>query len=325
MLTVVFGCKRFHTYVYGKEFVVESDHKPLKMISLKKLISAPPRLHQMLLEIHGYDHTIKYHPGREITLADGLSWLPNKSKNTQADLDLKIQFLQFSTEKMTELKEESRKDPEIAAPREVITEGWPDKVRELPSPLKSFWSFRDELAVEDSLVLKGERIFIPQTLRSGILKRIHMSHQGIEKCKLRARTCVYWPSLKTDIEGVTRGCEICQEYHLSQPKETLMPHEIPSRPWQVIASDLFFLEGKNYMLVSDYYSKFNFVRKMSAPCVSQVVVKAMKEIFSEHGVPEKVISDNGRYYDCETFKEFAKWWGFDHITSSPTFAQSNGH
>ena len=53
--------------------------------------------------------------------------------------------------------------------------------------------------------------------------------------------------------------------------------------------------------------------------------KAMKEIFIEHGIPEKVISDNGCHYDSETFKAFAKQWGFDHITSSPTFAQSNGH
>ena len=98
------------------------------MISLKNLISAPPRLQRMLLEIQGYDHTIKYHPGREITLAVGLSQLPNKSKNTQVDLDMKIQILQFSIEKMTELKEESREDSEIAALREVITEGWPDKV-----------------------------------------------------------------------------------------------------------------------------------------------------------------------------------------------------
>ena len=41
MLAVVFGCERFHTYVYGKQFTIQSDHKPLEMIHLKNLAAAP--------------------------------------------------------------------------------------------------------------------------------------------------------------------------------------------------------------------------------------------------------------------------------------------
>ena len=55
MLAVVFGCERFHTFVYGKRFTVESDHKPLEMIHLKNLSAAPQRLQRMLLRIQPYD------------------------------------------------------------------------------------------------------------------------------------------------------------------------------------------------------------------------------------------------------------------------------
>ena len=64
LLAVVFGAERFRTYVYGKPFVIESDHKPLEMIQLKNLTAAPPRLQRMLLRIQHYNVTIKYRPGR---------------------------------------------------------------------------------------------------------------------------------------------------------------------------------------------------------------------------------------------------------------------
>ena len=50
-LAIVFTCKWFNTYVLGRPFTVESDHKPLEMIHQKSLASAPPRLQGMLLQL----------------------------------------------------------------------------------------------------------------------------------------------------------------------------------------------------------------------------------------------------------------------------------
>ena len=63
---------------------------------------------------------------------------------------------------------------------------------------------------------------------------------------------------------------------------------------------------------------------MPVPCTSQAVLNATKLLFSEHGIPEKIRSDNGRYFDSACYKNFDETWGFDHITSSPHFPQSNG-
>lgn len=324
MLAVVFGCKRFHTYIYGKHFTIESDHKPLEMITLKNLSSAPPRLQRMLLEIQGYDVTISYRPGKEITLADGLSRLPNAEKSKPINLDLRIQFVQFGTTMLQQLKEESRKDTDLSALKEIIVEGWPAKQKELPAPLRVYWSFRDQLSVEDCLILNGPRIFIPKSMRGIILERIHTPHMGIEKSKLRARSCVYWYKMDEDIEDITRNCQICQEYQATQQKEPLNPHDIPRRPWQVVSSDLFFLDGINYVVIADNYSKFPFVRKIHSNCTSNTIVQIMKELFAEHGIPGKIITDNGPQYASSTFQDFAREWGFDHVTSSPHFPQSNG-
>ena len=73
LLAIVFACQHFSTYLLGRSFVAESDHKPLEMIAMKKLANAPPRLQRMLLELQKYDVTIKYRPGKEMQLADALS------------------------------------------------------------------------------------------------------------------------------------------------------------------------------------------------------------------------------------------------------------
>ena len=75
MLAVVYGCERFHTYLFGHAFTVHSDHKPLETIHLKHLTAAPPRLQRMLLRLQPYDLVIKYQPGKTMEIADALSRL----------------------------------------------------------------------------------------------------------------------------------------------------------------------------------------------------------------------------------------------------------
>ena len=74
--TIVFACQHFSTYLLGRSFVTESDHKPLEMIAMKNLVNVPPRLQRMLLELQRYNDTIKYRPGKETQLADALSRCP---------------------------------------------------------------------------------------------------------------------------------------------------------------------------------------------------------------------------------------------------------
>ena len=87
LLAIVYGCEKFHTYLYRRRLIMEMDHKPLKMISLKNLTAAPACLQRMLLCLQQYDLVIMYQPGREMLVADALSHLPSKT-NTKIKLDL---------------------------------------------------------------------------------------------------------------------------------------------------------------------------------------------------------------------------------------------
>ena len=73
LLAIVFAWQHFSTYLLGRSFIAESDHKLLEMITMKNLVNVPPHLQRMLLELQRYNVTIKYHPGAQMQLADALS------------------------------------------------------------------------------------------------------------------------------------------------------------------------------------------------------------------------------------------------------------
>ena len=131
LLAVVFGCERFRTYLYGCKFQVESNNKPLEVISQKNLIAAPPRLQRMLLRLQEYDLSIIYHPGKEMTLTDGFSRLPNKKTKEEINPNERVDFVQFSTEKLTQIHQATKADPILCELRETILQGWPNTFREI--------------------------------------------------------------------------------------------------------------------------------------------------------------------------------------------------
>ena len=109
----------------------------------------------------------------------------------------------------------------------------------------------------------------------------------------------------------------------SQQKETLKPHELPSRPWQKIAVDLFECQSQDYMVKVDYFSNYWEVDKLSSTTAT-AVIKKLKPHFARYDSPEFLASDNGPQFASAAFAQFSKTWDFDHRTSSPEHHQSNG-
>ena len=160
---------------------MESDHKPLEMISLKNLIAAPPHLQRMLLRLQEYDLSIINRPSKEMTLAEGFSRLPNKKTNQEINLNVRVDFVQFSSEKLTQIHQATKADPILCELRETILQGWPNTFREINKNLQPYWSYRDELTIENGILMKSGRIIIPKVMQPEILQKIHYDHQGMEK------------------------------------------------------------------------------------------------------------------------------------------------
>ena len=154
------------------------------------------------------------------------------------------------------------------------------------------------------------------------LQVIHEGHMGIEKCKQRARSCLYWPSMNTNVENFVNGCEVCNKFSPTIRKEPMIPHEVPSRPWEKVGVDYFTIHNKDFLLIVDYYSKYPEVIAMASKTAA-VTIKAIQVAFSRHGIPNTVIADNMLFNSSE-FRKFARQWHFSIITTSPNYPQSNG-
>ena len=332
LLAVVFGFERFNQYTYARHVEVETDHKPLEAITKKPLSMAPPRLQRMLLRLQRYDFTAKYKPGKEMVLADTLSraFIP-EIKLDASHMENEVEYhahsvlhrMPVSANKMEKIREETSKDPTMMILLNMIHRGWPQSRRQTPVEIHEFWNYRDEMSEIDGVVMKGDRIVIPATLRSEMLARVHDSHLGIEKCRRRARDIIFWPQMNRQIDEMISKCDICQEYQSSNPKEPMVESSLPSRPGELVATDLFHWEQRDFLLVVDYYSRYVEVVKLD-DIKSRTVVNHTKSIFARYGIPSVVRSDNGPQYSGQEYQQFSKEWKFEHQTSSPYYPKSNG-
>ena len=198
---------------------------------------------------------------------------------------------------------------------------WPPQ-SQIKSDLLQYWDTRSELTICDSLLLYGSRIVVPKSLQRETLSKIHQGHQGIEKCRLRVSTSVWWPGVSREMQNFVQQCGICRQQTLPST-EPMIPMPLPKRPWERVGTDLFELQGKNYIVIADYYSRYPEVIRLTST-TSASVIAAMKPVFSLHGIPDTVVSDNGPQYDSKEMKEFASLYGFNCVTTSPHYPQSNG-
>lgn len=331
LLAIVFACERFHQYLFGKnKVIVESDHKPLESIFKKPMMSVPIRLQRMLLRLQSYDLVVTYKPGKFMYIPDTLSRSPlsdvyndEVTNNVIQQVKLMIDSLNISMNKLKLIKDKTRNDVNLMALIKCIQSGWPKYKANVTKELSEYWSYREELFVVDNVIFKGNLVLIPKSLREEMLALVHEGHLGIDRCKRRAREVMFWPGITSDVELYVRRCTTCQENSNVPSREPLIPVEIPSLPWHKISTDIFEYSNKKFVIIVDYYSGYVEVCACNNT-TAQTVINNIKEVCARHGIPEVLISDNGPPYNSQEFKKFANEWGFQHVTTSPYYAQANG-
>ena len=111
---------------------------------------------------------------------------------------------------MLDLQASTASDPDMQQLIANIKEGWPDHGNSCPPSVKPFWNYRDELSVMEGLVFEEERSVIPVALRKDMLKRVHIGHVGMRKCKNRAKEVMFLPNMNSHIEDIVSNCQPAQ-------------------------------------------------------------------------------------------------------------------
>jgi len=238
LLAVVFAFNKFHHYTYGKEVTVESEHKPLEIITKKKIVSSttmPAKNAPTVATLHIYNG-LQARQGDD--LADTLSCAylhTQKSFNEDivCAVNSVINNLPISDPK---LELACASNPTMVNLQSTITSGWPENRSEVSRP---YWNFRDELSTAKEIILKGEKVAIPHSLRKEMLDKIHTAHLGIVKSKKRAKDVLFWPGMSRDIK-IARLHSTSSKSVIKHTKSVFAQHSIP----RVVKSD----NGPQYTL-----------------------------------------------------------------------------
>ena len=144
------------------------------------------------------------------------TWMPSRQDQTLktegASNDKQVTNCQ-------QIQQATQDDDMMALLKHTITFGWTRTVQELPKKLQAYWTFREEMTVEDGLILKATKILIPPSMWESILQQLHDGHLGFTKCYNHAKQTVYWPNLRKELEDLALNCQLCLKHSTAKHKK----------------------------------------------------------------------------------------------------------
>lgn len=321
---IIFAIKKFYQYLFGNHFVLYTDHRPLTQIFAPgKGLPAHSalRMQHYAIFLQGFSYEVKYRNTKLHGNADGLSRLPiTRKEDYEYDVvdNFEISIIESLPITRSELSAETEKDSEVKALLRALQSGNDVK------PCERFNISMEEFSCQDGIILRDCRAIIPQKLRSRILQELHSEHAGIVKMKACARQYVWWPRIDHDLENLAKNCTNCNLIR-NNPKETkTYEWERTNFPFQRVHIDYAgpFM-GHYFFVLVDAFSKWPEVC-ITKDMKSNTTVQKCRKIFSTFGIPETIVSDNGRHFISNEFAYFLQCNGIDHKTTAPFHPATNG-
>ncbi|XP_063534905.1 uncharacterized protein K02A2.6-like [Cydia strobilella] len=320
-LALVWAVEHFKTYLFGKEFEIISDHKPLETIFGPR--SKPcARIERWVLRLQAYKYKVIYRPGKD-NIADPISRLCQsispKPFDNENYINAIVQYSRPTAVPLKEIEAVCATDEEIMALKSGMYENkWHESV-------SAYKAFQTEICFQGNIPLRGNKLIIPKELRDRVLEAAHRGHPGIVAMKTRLRTKVWWPKIDRDAENRVKACKGCTLVSAPNAPHPIKRRELPVEPWIDVAVDFLGpLPSNDYILVLiDYYSRYKEIKIMRS-ITAVDTVRVLKEIFSRLGYPATLTCDNGNQFTSQTFKTFCKECNIVIYNTIPYWPQMNG-
>ena len=325
-LSLVFGVRKFHQYLYDRQFTILTDHKP-QILGPKNNIPplAAARMQRWALLLSAYVYDIHFRPTGSHGNANWLSRLPLATEtpvvNCTDPTAFNVMQLNSLPVQMSEIRAATRTDEVLSKVLCCLQQGWPEDTQ---GPLTPFWRRKEELAIESDCILWGVRVVVPAKLHKKVLEELHRGHPGVVRMKALAWSHVWWPELDKEIEECAKACSACQANKHVPAKAPLHPWNWPSSLWERIHIDFAGpVAGKMLLIIMDAHSKWPEVMVMDSTTSSKTIT-VLRETFARYGLPRQTVSGNRPQFTSNEFKEFLASNGVKHITTSPYYPSSNG-
>jgi len=311
LIGLVHAVRHWRPYLWGRTFLVRTDHYSLKFLLDQHLSTIPQ--HLWVGKLLGFDFSVEYKPGATNIVADALS---------RRDTSEEGSILALSTPRfdfVDRLRHAQRQDPALVALKEEIaacTRGAP-------------WSLLD------GMVAYADRLYIP--LDSPLLLEVVAAthddgHEGVQRTLHRLRREFYFPAMRRMVQDFVCACATCQRNksdHL-HPAGLLLPLPVPQAVWTNIGLD--FIEalprvgGKSVILtVVDRFSKYCHFIPLAHPYGAESVAQAFfSEIVRLHGIPQSMVSDRDSVFTSTFWRELMRLTGPKLHMTSTFHPQSDG-
>lgn len=337
-LAVIFAVTKFHKMLFGRHFLLQTDHAPLLRIFGSKKgipIYTANRLQRFALTLLLYDFGMEYVPTEKFGNADVLSRLINQ--HVRPDEDYVIASLTIEDDVRSVLmaslnvlpltfravEQGTQSDPLLRQIFRYVKNEWPP-TKSIEPEMKRFYANHESLCIVDGCLLLADRLVIPKQYQKRCLEQLHRGHPGIARMKAISRSFVYWPSLDHDIVHFVNACPHCASVARSPPHSPPVPWPKTAGPWQRVHIDFAGpVEGDHFLVVVDSFSKWPEIIRMRTISATATIA-ALRGLFARLGMPTLLVSDNGRQFSSAEFAEFCVNNGIVHLTTAPYHPQSNG-
>ena len=115
-----------------------------------------------------------------------------------------------------------------------------------------------------------------------------------------------WPGMNSQLKQFISSCKVCHSFQRNNPRESLICHFIPDRPWSKIAADLSEFKGEHYRVLVDYYSDWIGFDKMRDQTATETIATLLLRQFSRLGLPHEIFTFCGNNFDSNDFSQFCQ-------------------
>lgn len=321
-LAIVYGVTHFYKFLIGRHFCLITDNEPLTRIfhprkPLSQMTSA--RLLRYASYLSSFNYSVSFKKGSQNSNADCLSRAPLPIAVFSLDMCIGTEVDNLHSEKLFQISSEAVTAPAIAKETANDPVLAPLLQRLISQPSD------EPFTVSHNVIFYKDRIYVPATLQSSVLAELHTTHLGMTKMKQLARRYIYWPRLDTDIEHLVRSCATCASLQNSPPKVTVHPWLPPDSNWSRIHIDYAGpFQGYNFLVCVDSKSKWAEIRAIRDAPTSKNTIALLNNIFSSHGFPATIVSDNATIFTSTEFREYCSNAGIAQKFIAPGHPATNG-
>jgi len=320
---IVYALKKLHAYLWGADFEIHTDHKPLKSLFFSEIKNS--KLQRWAIQISEYGAPILYHPGRLNIRADMLSRIASVQPIGQTILPVDVPDVwntdHIQVDELIRLQQKQFEDAYIEAEQDT------DEAR---------YTIQEGLlytmAEPDLKAGRYMRLLLPQQYRGQVIDRCHkeVGHAAFAKTLARVQENYVWPGMRKHVREYIRACMRCNTLtpnHPANPRGRIPTPPTPFHTWGIDLVGPFPRDrrGRQYLLTCiDHLTGWAEAIAIASKKAETVQEAFMEHIVARYGIPSVIISDNGGEFTSTNFEAWLRELGISHHLTSPYHPQANG-